>query len=65
MGYKAKVQVIERHNSRQFYITLPSACVQMMGFRKGEQVEWVLARNSTLMLTRQSSKKPDNTQADE
>jgi len=52
MGFKTKVQLIKRKNSEQFYINFPSACAQMMGFAKGEVVEWVLADDGNLLLKR-------------
>ena len=52
MGFKTKVQLIERKCSRQFYINFPSACAQMMDFRKGEVVEWVLTDGGDLLLKR-------------
>ena len=38
MGFKTKVQVIQRRESQQWYINFPSACAQVMNFRKGEVV---------------------------
>jgi len=52
MGFKTKVQLIKRKDSQQFYINFPSACAQMMGFRKGEVVEWVLTDDGDLLLRR-------------
>lgn len=52
MGFKTRIQLINRRASRQFYINFPSACAQMMGFRKGEVVEWVLTDNGDLLLKR-------------
>ncbi len=52
MGFKAKVQLIKRKNSQQFYINFPSACAQMMDLRKGEIVEWVLTPDGDLLLKR-------------
>jgi len=55
MGFPTKVQVIQRARSRQWYVSLPSACAQMMGFRKGETVEWVLTEKGDLLLRRTSN----------
>ena len=52
MGFKTRVQLIKRRDSQQFYINFPSACAQMMGFRKGEVVEWVLTGGGDLLLKR-------------
>jgi hypothetical protein len=52
MGFKTKIQLIQRKKSQQFYINFPSACAQMMGFSKGEEVEWVLTDEGDLLLKR-------------
>ncbi len=52
MGFKTKVQLINRKDSQQWYINFPSACAQMMDFRKGEMVEWVIADSGDLILKR-------------
>jgi len=51
MGFKTKVQLINRKASQQWYINFPSACAQMMDFEKGEVVEWVI-ENRDLILKR-------------
>ena len=51
MGFKTKVQLINRKESQQWYINFPSACAQMMDFKKGEIVEWVI-ENGNLILKR-------------
>ncbi len=52
MGFKTKVQLIQRQESQQWYINFPSACAQMMKFRKGEVVEWEITPAGDLMLRR-------------
>lgn len=52
MGFKTKVQLIKRQESQQWYINFPSACAQMMNFRKGEVVEWEITLAGDLMLRR-------------
>ena len=52
MGFKTKVQLIRRKSSEQWYINFPSACAQMMNFRKGETVEWEFTRQGNLVLKR-------------
>lgn len=54
MGYPTKVQLIERKDSRQFYINLPAPIAQAMDFTKGEIVEWSIADKKHLMLSRTS-----------
>jgi len=52
MGFKTKVQLINRKESQQWYINFPSACAQMMDFEKGEVVEWVVTETGDLILKR-------------
>jgi hypothetical protein len=52
MGFKTKIQLIRRQNSQQWYVNFPSACAQMMDFRKGEVMEWVLTEQGDLLLRR-------------
>lgn len=52
MGYPAKVQLIKRRNSRQFYVGLPTALAAALELRKGETVEWVIRDKNTLFLKR-------------
>ena len=52
MGFKTKVQLINRKESQQWYINFPSACAQMMNFEKGEVVEWVVTDTGNLILKR-------------
>lgn len=52
MGFQTKIQLINRRQSRQWYVNFPSACAQMMGFRKGEVVELVVTTSGDLVLKR-------------
>lgn len=59
MGFKAKIQLIKRKNSEQFYINFPSAVAQAMEFKKGDEVEWIVKSKHALTLqrVRQTEKK--------
>lgn len=52
MGYLTKIQLIERKNSRQFYVNMPSAIAQAMDFKKGECFEWSIVNKDALSLKR-------------
>jgi len=52
MGYRTKVQLIQRQNSQQWYINFPAALAQAMEFSRGEVVEWILADRGQLRLRR-------------
>lgn len=52
MGYPTKVQLIERKESKQWYINFPAAIAQAMDFAKGEDVQWTIADKGHLILSR-------------
>ena len=53
MGYRSKVQVIERANeTRQFYFICPAPLAQALEIEKGEEIEWVIEDKATLILKR-------------
>jgi hypothetical protein len=54
MGFPTRVQVIQRQRSEQWYVNFPSALAQAMEFEKGEEVEWIVADKSHLILSRQT-----------
>jgi hypothetical protein len=56
MGFKTRIQLIQRKTSRQFYINFPSSCAQMMNLRKGEVVEWEITPKGDLLLRRGTRK---------
>ena len=52
MGFKAKIQMIKRKKSEQYYINFPSAVAQAMEFCKGDEVEWIVKSKNSLTLQR-------------
>lgn len=52
MGFPAKVQLIQRKDSQQWYINFPSAVAQAMEFTRGEVVEWIVEDKNRLLLRR-------------
>lgn len=57
MGYKTKVQLINRKASEQWYINFPAALAQAMDFKKSEEVEWEIENKTKLILLRKQYKK--------
>jgi len=53
MGYKTRVQLINRKKSRQWYVNFPSALAQALELEKSEEVEWVVETRDRLILRRQ------------
>ena len=52
MGYKTKVQLIDRKKSKQWYINFPYQVAEVMEFKKGENCEWTLINKKSLKLKR-------------
>ncbi len=52
MGFKTKIQLIQRAKSEQWYINFPSALAQTMELDKAEIVEWVVQDKHCLILKR-------------
>ena len=52
MGYKVKIQKVERPTNRSFYVTLPSALADAIELDKGEEFEWLVEDKNTLILSR-------------
>jgi len=56
MGYKVKVQKVDRPTSRSYYVNLPLVIAETMGIKKGEVFEWTLDDATTLILKRVGEK---------
>lgn len=56
MGYKTKVQRIERKNkdNRQYYIMCPVALAESLELQKGEDIEWIIENRNTIILKRET-----------
>jgi len=52
MGYPAKVQLIKRTKSEQWFVSFPAAVARAMEFVPSESVEWIIEDKSQLVLRR-------------
>jgi len=52
MGYKAKVQRVDRGLTKSFYINLPAAVAEACNIEKGEEMEWLIEDKDTFILKR-------------
>jgi bifunctional DNA-binding transcriptional regulator/antitoxin component of YhaV-PrlF toxin-antitoxin module len=60
MGYKTRVQVIERANkTRQFYLICPAPLAEALEIEKGEEIEWVVETKRKLIVRRTDPGKKD------
>ncbi len=52
MGYKVKIQRVERGNTKSFYVNFPAAIAESARVRKGEEMEWIIDDRDTFVLKR-------------
>ena len=52
MGYKSKIQRVERGITKSFYINLPAALAEACNIEKGEVMEWLIEDKNTFVLKR-------------
>lgn len=52
MGYKAKIQRVDRGLTKSFYINLPAAVAEACNIEKGEEMEWLIEDKNTFVLRR-------------
>ena len=52
MGYKVKIQRVERRTTKSFYINFPAAIAEAAQIEKGEELEWVIEDRDTYILRR-------------
>jgi hypothetical protein len=58
MGYKAKIQRVDRGLTKSFYINLPAAVAEACNIEKGEEMEWLVEDKDTFVLKRVNPSKP-------
>ncbi len=52
MGYKVKMQKVERPTNKSFYINFPAALAESSNIEKSETFEWVVQDRNTFVLKR-------------
>lgn len=52
MGYKIKIQRVERVSTKSFYVNLPAAIAEAGNISKGEEMEWHIHDRDTYVLKR-------------
>jgi antitoxin component of MazEF toxin-antitoxin module len=57
MGYKAKIQRVDRGKTKSFYINLPAAVAEACNIEKGEAMEWLIEDKDTFVLKRVTATK--------
>jgi bifunctional DNA-binding transcriptional regulator/antitoxin component of YhaV-PrlF toxin-antitoxin module len=57
MGYKSKIQRVDRGLTKSFYINLPAAIAEACNIEKGEEMEWLIEDKNTFILKRTKDSK--------
>ena len=52
MGYKVKIQKIERANNKTYYVNFPVTFAEAVNIKKGEEMEWFIEDRNTYVLKR-------------
>ena len=52
MGYKVKIQRVERGSTKSFYVNFPAAVAEAGQISKGEEMEWLVEDKNTFVLKR-------------
>ena len=52
MGYKTRIQKVERPTNQSYYANIPTSVAQMMEIEKGEEFEWEIEDKNLLLLRR-------------
>jgi antitoxin component of MazEF toxin-antitoxin module len=58
MGYKVKIQKVQRPTNKSFYINMPAAIAEALKMEKGEEFEWEIEDKNTLVLKRMKALSP-------
>jgi len=56
MGYRIKVQKVERPTNRSYYVNLPVVLAEAIELQKGDEWEWSIEDKNTLILARVKKK---------
>ena len=57
MGYKVKIQRVERGSTKSFYVNFPAAVAEAATIEKGEEMEWFIQERDTYVLKRVNKSK--------
>jgi bifunctional DNA-binding transcriptional regulator/antitoxin component of YhaV-PrlF toxin-antitoxin module len=52
MGYRVRVQKVDRPTNRSYYVNFPSPIADAVGMQKGEELEWFVEDRNTFLIKR-------------
>jgi len=56
MGYKIKVQKVDRPTNRSYYVNMPVVLAETLEINKGEEWQWSVKDQNTLIFSRVKTK---------
>ena len=57
MGYKVRIQRVDRPTNRSFYLNFPSPIADSVNMQKGEELEWLVEDRNTFVVKRINPRK--------
>ena len=57
MGYRVKIQKVERPTNTSYYVNFPAAIAEATRVKKGEGMEWLVDDRNTFILRRVRERK--------
>ncbi|NCC61317.1 MAG: hypothetical protein EOM12_10340 [Verrucomicrobiae bacterium] len=58
MGYKVKLQKIDRPTNKSFFVGVPVVSAESIELEKGEEFEWLIEDKNTMILRRVNARLP-------
>jgi bifunctional DNA-binding transcriptional regulator/antitoxin component of YhaV-PrlF toxin-antitoxin module len=52
MGYRIKVQKVDRPSNRSFYVNFPAPIADAVNLQKGEELDWIVEDRNTFIIKR-------------
>ncbi len=52
MGYKVRMQKVERPTNKSYYVNFPAVIAEATTIEKGETMEWLIEDQNTFILRR-------------
>jgi hypothetical protein len=52
MGYKVRMQRVDRPTNRSFYLNFPAPIADAVNMQKGEELEWLVEDRNTFIVKR-------------
>jgi len=57
MGYKVRMQRVDRPTNRSFYLNFPAPLADAVNMQKGEELEWLVEDRNTFLVKRVKARK--------